>query len=115
MRNPTIRRIPAVIPALVLAAGLAGWPGGAAAQSTGVPSQSAGALLAGNITDAGGEPMEGVVVPVRATGSNLTTSVYTDADGDYVFPRMAAGPYQLWAQAVSYDAARAERTLAFLR
>ena len=31
----------------------------------------------------------------------LTTSVYTDADGDYVFARMAAGPYQLWAQAVS--------------
>ena len=104
MRNPTIRWGIAVI----LGAGLAaGWAGGAGIAA----AQSAGVLLAGTIADAAGEPMEGVVVSVRASGSNLTTSVYTDADGDYVFPGMAPGTYRLWAQAVSYEAGRAELEL----
>ena len=109
MRNPTIRPTHAVIPAMVLAAG----PGahGAQAQSAGELPQRADVLLAGSITDAAGEPMEGVVVSVRATASNLTTSVYTDGDGEYVFPRTAAGSYQLWAQAVSYEAGRADPEL----
>ena len=88
MRNPTIRWGIAVI----LGAGLAaGWTGSAGIAE----AQSAGVLLAGTIADAAGEPMEGVVVSVRASGSNLTTSVYTDADGDYVFPGMAPGTYRL--------------------
>ena len=113
MRNPTIRPTHAVIPAMVLAAGLAAGPGahGAQAQSAGELPQRADVLLAGSITDAAGEPMEGVVVSVRATASNLTTSVYTDGDGEYVFPRTAAGSYQLWAQAVSYEAGRADPEL----
>jgi protocatechuate 3,4-dioxygenase beta subunit len=100
MRNPTIRPTHAVIPAMVLAAGLAAGPGahGAQAQSAGELPQRADVLLAGSITDAAGEPMEGVVVSVRATASNLTTSVYTDGDGEYVFPRTAPGSYQLWAR-----------------
>ena len=68
-------------------------------------------MLTGAITDAAGETMEGVVVSVRAEGSNLTTSVYTDGDGVYVFPRMDPGPYTLRAQAVSYEAGRAESRL----
>ena len=104
MRNPTIRWGIAVI----LSAGLAaGWTGSAGIAE----AQSAGVLLAGTIADASGEPLEGVVVSVRASGSNLTTSVYTDAEGDYVFPGMAPGPYRLWAQAVSYEAGRAELEL----
>ena len=104
MRNPTIRWGIAV----TLGAGLAaGWTGSAGIAE----AQSADVLLAGTITDAAGEPLEGVVVSVRASGSNLTTSVYTDADGDYVFPGMAPGPYRLWAQAVSYAAGRAELEL----
>ena len=104
MRNPTIRWGIAV----TLGAGLAaGWTGSAGIAE----AQSAGVLLAGTIAGASGEPLEGVVVSVRASGSNLTTSVYTDADGDYVFPGMAPGPYRLWAQAVSYEAGRAELEL----
>ena len=74
--------------------------------------QSSGVLLTGTITDAAGETMEGVVVSVRSEGANLTTSVYSDGDGVYVFPRMPAGLHQLRAQAVSYAAGRAEPELA---
>ena len=74
-------------------------------------AQSSGVLLTGTITDSAGETMEGVVVSVRAKGSNLTTSVYTDAEGVYVFPRMDPEQYQLRAQAVSYEAGRAEPRL----
>ena len=56
-------------------------------------AQSSGVVLTGSIADAAGETMEGVVVSVRAEGSNLTTSVYTDADGVFVFPRLAPGPF----------------------
>ena len=75
-------------------------------------AQPSGVLLTGTITDASDEAMEGVVVSVRAEGSNLTTSVYTDADGVFVFPRLAPGPYRLRAQAVSYAAGHAEPRLA---
>ena len=74
-------------------------------------AQSSGVVLTGSIADAAGEAMEGVVVSVRAEGSNLTTSVYTDADGVYVFPHMTPGPYRLRAQAVSYAAGHAEPRL----
>ena len=74
-------------------------------------AQSSGVLLTGSITDATGEAMEGVVVSVRAAGSNLTTSVYTDAEGVYVFPQMDPGQYRLRAQAVSYAAGHAEPRL----
>ena len=95
-RNTTLRRVVCVVLGLTL---------GVAAQAR---AQSNGVLLPGTITDATGETMEGVVVSVRADGSNLTTSVYTDADGIYVFPRMDPQPFQLRAQAVSYLAGRAD-------
>ena len=74
-------------------------------------AQPDGVLLTGTITDASGDTMEGVVVSVRSEGSNLTTSVYTDADGVYVFPRLEPGSHRLRAQAVSYGAGRAEPRL----
>ena len=74
-------------------------------------AQPSGVLLTGTITDESDETMEGVVVSVRAEGSNLTTSVYTDPDGVFVFPRLAPGPYRLRAQAVSYAAGHAEPQL----
>src|SRR3954471_23552987 len=71
-------------------------------------AQAAGGLLTGTIAAASGEKMEGVVVSARATGQSFTTSVYSDAQGDYVFPRMPAGNYKVWAQAVGFDAGRAD-------
>ncbi|MGH9255099.1 MAG: carboxypeptidase regulatory-like domain-containing protein [Vicinamibacterales bacterium] len=61
-------------------------------------------VLTGRITAAAGQPMEGVIVSARRFGSTFTTSVYTDAAGEYYFPRMDEGKYNIWAQAVGYDA-----------
>ena len=93
-----------VVTLLCAVCGVLGLTLGVASQAL---AQSNGVLFSGTITDGTGETMEGVVVSVRAEGSNLTTSVYTDADGVYVFPRMDPGQFQLRAQAVSYAAARA--------
>jgi len=71
-------------------------------------AQNAGVLLTGAITSASGEKMEGVVISARASGQSFTTSVYTDASGEYVFPRLPAGPYKVWAQAVGFEAGRAD-------
>jgi streptogramin lyase len=74
-------------------------------------AQSEG-LLMGLIKGPAGEPMEGVIVSARLEGRSFTTSVYTDADGEYYFPAMAAGPYKVWAQAVGFEAGRADVALA---
>ena len=71
-------------------------------------AQNAGVLLTGTIASASGEKMEGVVVSARAGGRSFTTSVYSDAQGEYVFPRLPAGTYKVWAQAVGFEAGRAD-------
>ena len=63
------------------------------------------ALLSGRITSASGEKMEGVTVSARQLGKTFTTSVFTDAAGEYYFPHLEQGKYKVWAQAVGYDAA----------
>jgi streptogramin lyase len=67
------------------------------------------ALLAGAVkSDAGGK-LEGVTVSARAEGQTITTSVFTDEQGNYYFPAtLAAGKYRVWAQAEGYDAGKAE-------
>ena len=60
-------------------------------------------VLTGRVTASAG-PMEGVIVSARRFGKTFTTSVYTDAAGEYYFPRMEDGKYNIWAQAVGYDA-----------
>jgi len=98
----TIRKIPAL--ALAAVAG-AIWIG-AVLSTTG---HAAGeTVLTGRITGASGAPMEGVIVSARRFGGTFTTSVYTDAAGEYYFPRMEEGKYHVWAQAVGYDAGIAE-------
>jgi streptogramin lyase len=62
-------------------------------------------LLTGRITSASGENMEGVTVSARQFGKTFTTSVFTDAAGEYYFPRLEEGMYNIWAQAVGYEAA----------
>jgi streptogramin lyase len=62
---------------------------------------SADQLLSGSITSAGAK-LEGVQVSAKKEGSTITTSVYTDQNGDYVFPPMADGKYQVWAQALGF-------------
>jgi len=59
-------------------------------------------LLTGSITSASGQKLEGVQVSAKKEGATITTSVYTDQNGDYFFPPMADGKYQVWAQALGF-------------
>ncbi len=65
----------------------------------------ADAPLSGAITSATGERLGGVTVSAKAEGSPITTSVYTDASGNYYFPPLPEGNYRVWAQAVQFERA----------
>jgi streptogramin lyase len=71
-----------------------------------VHAASDGSVLAGTVKSASGEKMAGVTVSAKAEGSTITTSVFTDEQGNYYFPAMAAGSYNVWAQADSFETAR---------
>ena len=76
-----------------------------------VPTDSAFAadsVLSGTVISGAGEKMGGVTVSAKAEGATITTSVYTDASGTYVFPAMPAGKYRVWAQALSFDGGKAQ-------
>jgi len=59
--------------------------------------------LSGTITAAAGQKLDGVTVSAKMVGSTITTSVYTDKDGNYYFPPMADGKYNVWAQALGFE------------
>jgi streptogramin lyase len=72
------------------------------------PAQQAGVLLSGSVKSDAGAKLDGVTVSARAEGQTITTSVFTDDDGNYYFPRMASGKYRVWAQAEGFVAGKAE-------
>ena len=55
--------------------------------------------------------MEGVLVSARRTGSNITITVVSDAQGRYSFPqgRLEAGPHAITIRAVGYELDGAEQ------
>jgi virginiamycin B lyase len=65
----------------------------------------AGGVLEGDIKAAAGEALAGVAVSARAAGRTVTTTVFTDSAGRYVFPTLPPGRYKVWAQAEGYRAA----------
>jgi virginiamycin B lyase len=67
---------------------------------------SADQLLSGSITAASGQKLEGVQVSAKREGSTITTNVYTDQNGEYFFPPLAEGKYNVWTQALSFDTAK---------
>jgi len=75
---------------------------------TSVSAQAADQLLTGAIASAAGTKLDGVVVSAKREGSNITTSVYTDATGNYYFPPMAAGKYKIWAQTLGFEQTKAD-------
>ena len=93
--------------AMLVVAGLWTTP---AAQSGGGPGN-----IQGNIKSAAGAPMEGVIVSARAADKSFTTSVFSDRQGNYVFPPLDAGQFKIWAQAVGFEAGRSEFALASAR
>ena len=80
------------------------WSGSQNSQAASLPSTG----LQGQVKSADGKPMEGVAVSARVPGNTITTSVYTNADGEYYFPSLADGQYLVWAQAVGFQKAHAE-------
>jgi streptogramin lyase len=79
-----------------------------AAIAKSAPAQQSGVSLSGSIKSDSGGKLEGVTVSARAEGQTITTSVFTDEEGTYYFPRLAAGKYRVWAQAEGYEAGKSE-------
>src|ERR1700674_2735659 len=67
---------------------------------------SADQLLTGSIASAAGQKLEGVLVSAKKEGSTITTTVYTDLNGEYFFPPLADGKYQMWAQTLGFETAK---------
>jgi len=68
-------------------------------------------ILSGTITSEAGDKLGGVTVSVKPVGSTITTTVFTDAAGEYVFPQLPSGKYRLWAQAIGFATAKADMDL----
>lgn len=75
------------------------------------PACAADAVLSGTIKSATGEPMAGVTVSAKAQAASMTTTVFTDQQGNYYFPPLPIGKYRLWAQALTFATGRGEVTL----
>jgi streptogramin lyase/mono/diheme cytochrome c family protein len=80
---------------------------GSAFLSNTLHAAPSGALLTGTVKSPSGEKMAGVTVSAKMEGQTITTSVFTDDDGNYYFPALDAGKYQVWAQADTFETARA--------
>ncbi len=97
--------------------GSSGLPGNAASapdDQTFRPDGASGgptSNLVGLARASGGGALSGVVVSARQVGKSYTTSVFTDERGEYVFPPLEHGRYEVWAQAVGFDIARAQVSL----
>jgi len=76
-----------------------------------VSAVSNGVLLAGTVRSESGEKMAGVTVSAKADGRTITTSVFTDENGEYYFPPLPSGKYRVWAQADTFETGRAEINL----
>jgi len=63
-------------------------------------------VLSGAIAAPSGQKLEGVTVSAKLEGSTITTSVYTDTAGVYVFPPLPAGKYRVWAQALGFETSK---------
>jgi virginiamycin B lyase len=67
-------------------------------------AQEAPAALSGKIASEREGPMEGVLVSAKKPGSTITTTVVSNAKGEYAFPaaRLEPGSYQLTIRATGY-------------
>src|SRR5439155_21788959 len=92
---------------LLLAAAVLAFAGVSVAARQGRESASR-SNLTGIARTMDSRPLDGVVVSARIAGRNITSSVVTDEHGEYVFPRLDSGRYDVWAQASGYGIARAE-------
>ena len=69
---------------------------------------SADQLLSGSVAAASGQKLDGVQISAKKEGSTITTSVYTDQSGDYFFPALPDGKYNVWAQALGFETSKGQ-------
>src|SRR5436853_1046109 len=69
-------------------------------------AQAAERSLSGTITSASGEKLGGVTVSAKRDGTTITTSVYSDEQGNYYFPPLETGKYSVWAQALTFETSK---------
>ena len=67
--------------------------------------------LTGTVRAVNGTPLGGVSVSARALDTTITTSIFTDERGDYVFPFLGSDTYRVWAQAVGFETVKADVAL----
>jgi streptogramin lyase len=82
--------------ATIMASGLAG-------MALPTIGHAADVVLGGTVKSATGDKLGGVTISARANGSNITTTVYTDDQGNYYFPPLPSAHYRVWANAIGYD------------
>src|SRR4051794_24654483 len=59
------------------------------------PAQAVGAALEGVVSDATGSTVASADVVLVATATGATVELKTDANGRYLFPLLAPGPYEV--------------------
>ena len=75
---------------------------GAAQHGHPTPARAGDVILSGAVKSAAGEKLGGVMISAKGEGQTITTSIFTDEAGNYYFPPMPAGKYQVWAQALTF-------------
>jgi len=83
-------------------------PSGSAAQA---PDQQATGIVTGNIVDQSGTPVFGGKVTLTTNGRSPSQTVQTDQDGQYSFPNVPPGPFQLSISATGFKPQTASGTL----
>src|SRR6476469_7551619 len=75
------------------------------AASSHMAAQASASALMGIVSSQAEGSMEGVVVSATRTGSTMTVSVMSDAQGRYAFPanRLEPGAYSIHIRATGYD------------
>jgi virginiamycin B lyase len=68
-----------------------------------VTASAADAILSGAVKSAAGEKLGGVMVSAKGEGQTITTSIFTDENGNYYFPPLPEGKYRVWAQALTFE------------
>jgi streptogramin lyase/cytochrome c5 len=71
--------------------------------------------LTGSVKSVAGEKMGGIIVSTKAEGQSITSTVFTDEDGNYYFPALPAGKYHTWAQTDTYETVRHDVDLTMTR
>ena len=67
--------------------------------------------LVGTVRGPDEEPLGGIAVYAKGVSKTITTTVFTNEQGAYVFPGLEPGPYRMWAQAAGFETSHASVTL----